>query len=249
MSVDFRSIADDFFVNVSLQTTMALPRSRETVLHFCETMQKQFPAMTSLYQREKNTVVLKGDREGGSYPWMELETHRISAGMVNPPQVEDAYTLHTWLLDRIIYYLGVSALDIESLDVMMGFNLDFRGNRDSIVAQALLAGGPLGALAMDGAVKAIECEPGIVISLDEECYLQARLALETRTNSFQIRTGQYDDEPISVYFTVRQYPRPGKMFDLKAAYPMQRELCEDYVTRFVVPQVIHPISSTIAGPQ
>lgn len=246
MNPEFSSVADDFFVNMNLQTTLALPGGRETVLHFCETVQKQFPSMTAFYQRDSGEFVLEGNREAGSYPWMEIHSHRLAAGRFNPDETADAYRLHDWLLERSVYFLGVSGLDVDCLDVLYGFNLDYEGNRDAIVARALLSGSPLGALAADGPARTIECEPNFVIALDEECYLQARLSLETRGSSFQVRTGAFEDEPISVYFTVRRYPRPGTTFNLRESFSRQCEICEDLVRRIVVPQIIEPLASAIA---
>jgi len=247
MGADFNNLADDFFVNMNLQTTLALSSARETVLHFCEAVQKEFPLMTSFYQRESGEFVLEGDRDDGSYQWMEIQTHRFSAGYFNPPDVADAYKLHKWLLDRSLYYLGVSGLDVECLDVLFGFNLDFQGNRDAIVAQALLGGTPLAVLALEGPGRTVECEPTFVVALDEECYLQARLAMETRSSSYQIRTGHYDDEPISVYLTVRQYPAPGQVINIKESFARQCEIGEDLAARIVVPQVIQPIAAAISA--
>lgn len=247
MAMDFGNIADDFFVNLSLQTTLALPDSRETILHFCEAVQKEFPAMTAFYQRDTGEFVLEGDRDSGSYQWMELQSRRLSAGCFNPTSLQAAYRMHRWILDRSVYYLGVSGLDVECLDVLFGFNMDYIGNRDAIVTDALLANSPLGALGNSGSAKPIECEPTFVIALDEECYLQARLSLETRSSSYQVRTGRYDEEPISVYFTVRQYPQAGKVIDVQGSYTHQCELCEDLMTRVVVPNVIKPILTAIAS--
>lgn len=244
---EFRDIADDFFVNLNLQTTLALPNSRETILHFFEAVQKEFSEMTSFFQRDTGEYVLEGNRDAGSYRWMELQNHRLSAGFFNPPELADAYRMHVWLLDRCIYYLGISGLDVESLDVMFGFNLDFQGNRDAIVAQALWSGSSLSALTGEGTAKIVECEPSLVIALDDECYHQARLSLETRSNSFQVRTGQFEDEPISVYFTVRRYPQPGMLIQLKESFAKQCALCEDLTGRIVVPQVIQPIAAAIAS--
>jgi len=67
MDADFANVADDFFVNLSVQTTLPLPRNRETVLHFFEAVQKQFAGMTSFYQRDGGEYVLEGDRESGCY--------------------------------------------------------------------------------------------------------------------------------------------------------------------------------------
>lgn len=87
MELDFKSIADDFFVNMDLQTTMVLSNSRETVLHFCEAVQREFPTMTNFYQREGGEFVLEADHEPGTYSWLEMQPHHISAGYFNPPDV------------------------------------------------------------------------------------------------------------------------------------------------------------------
>lgn len=247
MAADFANITDDFFVNLNLQTTLPLPRSRESVLHFYEAVQKQFPLMTGFYQRDGGEYVLEGDREGGCYRWLELQTHHLAAGHFNPPDLNDAYNLHRWLLERSVYFLGIGGLDVEALDVMFGFNLDYQGNRDAIVAEALLGESPMGQLAGDPGMRTVECEPSLVVSLDEQCYLQARMSLETRSSSYQVRTGQYDEEPISVYFTVRRYPAPGTVVQLVESFTRQCEICEDLVSRIVLPNVIQPIVSAIAS--
>ena len=247
MSVDFSSAADDFFVNLSLQTTMPLSGGRETVLHFCEAVQKEFGSMTSFYRRDSGEYVLEGDREAGRYQWLEMDRQRLSAGYFNPPGVPDAYRMHGWLLNRSLYFLGVSPLDVDCLDVLLGFNLDFRGNRDAIIAQALLGGSPLSALVVESAGACIGCEPSIVIAFDEQCHVQARLSIETRCSSYQIRTGQYDDEPISVYLTVRRYPQPGQLLDMAESFRQQCETCEDMAGRIVLPNVIQPIAAAIAA--
>jgi len=249
MHADLENVSDDFFINLNLQTTLPLPTSRETVLHFCEAVQKQFVGMTSFYHRETGEYVLEGDRDSGSYQWMELQTNQLSAGYFNPPDLQDAYELHRWLLDRCVYFLGVGGLDVESLDVMFGFNMDYRGNRDAIVAEALLSGSALGMLVTDSPVRPVEFQPNVVVGLDEQCYLQARLSLETRCSSFQIRTGQYEDEPISVYFTVRQYPVPGAVLKLAESFSHQCEVCEGLVSRILVPNVLRPIIAAIVSGQ
>jgi hypothetical protein len=249
MEPEFSSVADDFFVNVNLQTTLALPTGRETILHFCEAVQREFAAMTSFYQRDSGEFVLEGDHEAGSYPWLELESHRLSSGYFAPPELRNAYHLHRWLLNRCVYFLGISPLDVDSLDVLFAFNLDYKGNRDEILAEALLANSPLWAFLGDAGGQPLECEPAVVVALDEACGLQARLSLETRSSSYQVRTGQYTDDPISVYLTVRRYPTPGEPFDIEASFGTQSEICEDLTCRTVIPNVVQPIAAAIAAAQ
>lgn len=244
---EFDDIADDVMMNLNLQTTLALPGSRETILHFYEAVQKEFPSMTSFYQRETGEFVLEGDRESGSYSWLELSSHRMAAGSFNPTSVEEGHRLYTWLLERSVYFLGVSDLDIECVDVLFGFNLDYDGNRDALVAEALLEGSPLGNLARTGSAKAIEFEPSMVITLDEGCYVQGRLSIETHGGGLGVRTGEYEAEPISIYFTVRRYPRPGKPFRLMELFAKQCSTCEDLTRRLVIPNIINPISTAISS--
>ncbi|MHC4563024.1 MAG: hypothetical protein ACYS8X_09660 [Planctomycetota bacterium] len=247
MSEPFSTVADDFFVNLNLQTTLSLPGARETILQFCEVVQKQFPAMTSLYQRDTGEYVLEGDRESGRYQWLELQSNRLSAGSFNPASVEDASRLHRWLLERSVYFLGIGGLDVECLDVMFGFNLDYLGNRDGVVGDALMAGSALTSIAAEGAGRCIECEPSIVFAMEEDCCLQARLAVETRSSSYQVRTGNFSDDPISVYLTVRRYPRPGKVMALQETFAEVTGVCEDLAERIVLPQILRPIAAAIAG--
>ena len=246
MTVDYAAFTDDFFINVDLQTTLALPTSRESVLHLCETVQKKYATMTNLYQRDGGEYVLEGNRESGCYRWLELQSHRLSSGYFNPPRLSDAFNLHRWLIESSIYFLGVSPLDVDGLDVTFGFNMDYKGNRDAVVARAMFAGSPLDAMASEISLRTTECEPMLVMALDEECSMQARVSVETRCTNTEVRTGQYENEPISVYFTVRRYPRPGEVIDLKESYDAQRRVCEDLVVRAVVPHVIEPIVAAIA---
>ncbi len=51
----------------------------------------------------------------------------------------------------------------------------------------------------------INYEPSITLALNESGQLQCRLAIETRANAYKIRTREFGDDQISVYFTVRQY--------------------------------------------
>ena len=69
--------ADDFYVNVNLNTEMELPNNRDTVLHFFEQMKKGFPELRNFYTRENGDLVLEGDKEQESYRWLAIEPRRL----------------------------------------------------------------------------------------------------------------------------------------------------------------------------
>lgn len=249
MSANLGNFSDDFFVNSELHTSLPLPEARETVLQFCEAAQKQFGDLTEFYRREEGTFALEGDRGAGSYRWVELAARQLSSGAFNPADVQDAYHLHGWLLECSRYYLGISHLDVESLDLVYGFNLDYAGNRDAVVCEALLGGSRLWALAGETNATPLNFEPTLVIALDAECSLQGRLAIETRNSTYQVRSGDYEAEPISVYLTVRAYPQPAERFDMCKSLAAQAEAGEDLLEKVVIPQIVGPIAAAIAARQ
>ena len=129
--------ADDFYVNVNLNTEMELPTGRDTVLHYFEQMKKAFPELRNFYTRDTGDLVLEGDKEQNSYRWLAIEPRRLCSGQVNPPSIEDAYRQHEMVLDLAPHLLTISSLYCEALDVMYGFDFSYEGNHDALVAEAL----------------------------------------------------------------------------------------------------------------
>ena len=98
-------------------------------------------------------------------------------------------------------------------------------------------------------VPELNYEPSLMLALDENCRLQCRLSIETRTNAYQVRTGQFQESPISVYFTVRQYwgRQPYKTFG--ESYQNQRKVCQELVDAHIIPAVVRPLAQAIAAKQ
>ena len=59
--------------------------------------------------------------------------------------------------------------------------------------------------------------------MNESCRLQCRLAIETRTNAYQVRTREFGEDQISVYFTVRQYWGTGPEMTFLESFRRQRD--------------------------
>jgi hypothetical protein len=88
-----------------------------------------------------------------------------------------------------------------------------------------------------------------MLTLDEACRVQCRLSIETRTNAYQVRTGQFQEAPISVYFTVRQYWGRQPYKTLGESYRNQRKLCQELVDNHIIQAVVRPLAQTIAAKQ
>lgn len=239
--------ADDFYVNMNLNTEMELPTSRDTVLHYFEQMKKAFPELRNFYTRESGDLVLEGNKEQGAYRWLAIEPKRLCSGQVNPDTTEDAYRQHEMVLELAPHLLTISVLDCEALDVMFGFDFTYEGNHDEVVADALgFSSGLEGLLEVRGG-RVINYEPSVTLALDESCRLQCRLSLETRTNAYQVRTGEFAEDQISVYFTVRQYWGTGPEQSFLESFRRQREIGEEIVEKKIIPRIVRPLAQTIAS--
>jgi hypothetical protein len=125
----------------------------------------------------------------------------------------------------------------------------YTGNHDEVVAEALGLNTTLENLLQMPGSKVINYEPSLMLSLDDNCRLQCRLSIETRTNAYQIRTGQFPEAPISVYFTIRQYWGRQPYKSLGESYANQRRLCQELVDQHVIDAVVRPLAQVIAAKQ
>jgi len=239
--------ADDFYINLHLNTEMELPTGRDTVLHYFEQMKKAFPELRNFYTRESGDLVLEGDKEKDSYRWLAIESKRLCSGQVNPETSEDAYRQHELVLELAPHLLTISLLDCEALDVMYGFDFTFEGNHDEVVVEALGLGQGLDGLLEVPGGRVINYEPSVTMALDEACRLQCRLSIETRTNPYQVRTGDFSDDQISVYFTIRQYWGTGPDQSYLDSFRRQRDIGEEIIQGKILPRIVRPLAQAIAS--
>lgn len=243
----FSSCCSDFYVNMRLGSQVALPNQRETVLHYLEQVQRLFPSMTRFRRSENSDFHLEEDRSQPSYRWVSLETRRLSGGFVNPPTVDQATQLHGKLLELAPPLLGISHVEIDYLDVMFGFDLEFNGNHDEIIAESLLGDSPLTCLTEEQGARPIDVQPTVTVSLSEDCRLQARIDVITRTNSYQVRTGSYSDDVISVCLVLRRYWGDRPRVALEELIGELTQRADGLCTSYLVPRVLRPISAAIAS--
>ncbi len=244
--LSFDSIADGYYCNLNLSTEMALPSARETILGFFERMQKSYPSLRNFYTRETGDVVIEEDKDLGHHRWVSVEPKRVCSGFLNPPDIDTAFEQHRLVLELLPYMLSVSPLDCEAIDFMMRFDMAYRGNHDELVAEVLGGSSAFDGLMRAPGIRVINYEPAITLALDETCRMQARLMVETRTNAYQVRRGEYPEENISVCFTVRHYGslEPGRSFE--QTLQSLRERSEELLEELVVEQVLRPLAQAIA---
>lgn len=243
----YSSMSDDFYVNMNLSTEMELPSNRESILQFFERLQKKYPTMRNFYCREKGDFILEEDKERGHYRWCTVEARRLCSGQVNPTSVEDALEQHQLVLELAPYMLSLSTIDCEALDLLFGFDFTYRGNHNQLVAEALgINPGMERVLEMSHAT-VVNYEPTLTLALDEDCRMQCRVSVETRTNAFQIRTGDFPEEQLSVYVTARRYGGLAPNTSYLETLESLAKVCHDVVDHYVADHVLGPLARAISA--
>lgn len=243
---EYGAFGDDFYVNMNLATELDLPASRESLMHFFEQMRRRYPELRNFYNREKDEYVLEEDKDSGDYRWCSIEPKRINSGVVNPKTFDDAIQQHAAVLERVPYDLSVTPLDCESLSVMLGFDFVYRGNHNDILAKAIGVPSGLEKFASLEYGSLLSHEPSIHISLDDECRTQCRVNFETRTGAYQIRSGEFAEEQLSVYLTVRRYDSLAIGMNYTDEFLRLSALARDLADEYLVSGVLRPLQEAIA---
>jgi hypothetical protein len=136
---------------------------------------------------------------------------------------------------------------LDYIDVLFGFDLMFNGNHDEVIAETLMRESPLACLCEEAEARPVDFQPSFTVSLSDDCRLQARLDVVTRTNSYQVRTGEYTDDTISVYLVVRRYwgDRPKMPYETMFAQLVDR--ADALANTYIVPRILRPISEAIGS--
>ncbi len=242
----YASLSDDFYVNMHLNTEMELPQSREAILHYFERIQKNYPTMRNFYTREGREFVLEEDKERGDYRWTSVETKRLCSGAVNPANLNDAFDQHRLVLDVAPYALTVSPLDCDSLNIMVGFDYTYRGNHSALVAEALGITPAFERMAEVPGATMLNHEPALQLALDDDCRVQCRLSIETRTSAYNVRTGDFPEDQLSVYLTLRRYGSLDKDETFVSVMNRLADSCIELIDHYVVDNVLRPLQKAIA---
>lgn len=246
MSNPYASFCEDYYINMRLGSQMPLPHGRETVLHFFEQLQKGFPAM-SRFRRGDGEMSIEEDRNAAGYRWVTLENKRLSSGHVNPDDIDQSLRLHQTVLQMAPHYLGLSPIEIDHLDVLFGFDIEFSGNHDDIVAETMFPDSPLACLTEEAGSRAVDFQPSVTVALSDDCRLQARIDVVTRTNSYQVRTGDYSDDCISVYLILRRYWGDRPKTPMEDLFAEMAERGDNLCNEYILPRIVRPISQAIAS--
>ena len=234
------ALCSDFYVNQKLSLKMDVPSARETVLHMFDRVRKELPQMDRL-RRYEGELALESPDADSCYNWLALNQTAIRTGWVNPTRLEDAYRLHKLVLDLAPYYLSISPLDVDYLELIFGFDIEAETNRNQVVFDALLRQSPLMCLIDDDREEFLDVQPFIGFSLSRRCDIQAFVEVKTRTRPREVASKRYSADPISVYLTIRQLGPFKTMQQFADSFGTLAGHAERLAEDRVIPHVVVPI--------
>jgi hypothetical protein len=246
MSGSYSSFCTDFYINQKIGLKMDLPAGRETVLHLFDRVRREFPRMDQ-FRRYDGELSLESADDDRAYAWASLRLTSVRSGWVNPDSPEQAYRLHRLILDTAPYFLSISPLDIDHLELVFGFDLEAGRNRDETVFDALLADSPLASLIDRDVESIVDAQPFIGIALDADGATQAFVEVKTRSKPEDVPSSRAEGEPISVYLTVRRVAGLRTLEECATVFASLAEHAERLADQRVVPYVVAPIHRRLMG--
>ncbi len=249
MSELFSTVCDDFYVSCRLFLKLDLALERETVLHFFDRVRKAFPQMSKFRRREDGCLILEEDSGTGvARRWLRLEPNSLRFGHFAPQDIQAMRALSDAVLEYAPYHLTFSDIDYDHLEVIYGFDLEYRGNHDQLVAETFWQDHPFGAFTLgDESFHAIDSQPYLGIALTPECDLQAYIETKSRTSTYEVRTDIYELQPLSVFLTIRKYWTGDETDGLKELAASLYDRAGALATDKVVPLVVNPLAHAIAS--
>ncbi|MFZ9881643.1 MAG: hypothetical protein ACO3QC_09610 [Phycisphaerales bacterium] len=238
----YSALCSDFYVNQKLGLKLDLPERRETVLDLFDRIRRAFPRL-STFQRYEGEVALESDSSERDWQWVSLRQTSIRSGHVNPASLADAYAFHRAILEVAPFFLSISPLDIDTLEVAFGFDFETEHDKEAIVFDALLANSPLAQLVDLGFESVIDAQPSLGVSLGQRGDLQA--FFEVRTKPKVQLAGDRGGDPISVFLTVRKLGPLSSLDDLKTAFGAIVGHAEMLAEQRVIPALVVPIHEAI----
>ncbi len=245
MPTSYGALCTDFYINHKLGLKLEMTEDRETILGFFERIRRSYPRMTRL-RRFDEEITLEAPELDAAYQWISVQNESMRAGVVNPDEISDAHEVHLTALETAPYYLSLTALDVDYLEVTFGFDLEARTNRDAAVFNALYADAPLRDVVEGEAMLA--AQPVIGFALDDSCDTQAYVEIKTRMRAAEVAAGVYDDEPISIFTTVRRYGAVSDVRDLTRRYEELARQAQELVDGRVAPRILQPIREALLSP-
>ena len=244
MPTSYSAICTDFYINQKISLRMDLPSTRESVLDMFDRVRKELPSMDR-FRRYEGELALESPEQSSQYSWVALRRTSIRSGWVNPESLEQAHKLHRLILDVAPYFLSISPLDVEFVELVYGFDLQAERNRNEVVFDALLANSPLASIVDTTRESLLEAQPYIGFAVGDNCDMQGFVEVKTRTSTGEVTTGRFDDEPISVYLTVRQYGSLKSIEEFGGIFNRLSRWIQRLADDRVIPHVVMPLREAI----
>ncbi len=258
MTESYRALCTDFYVNQKLAVKLDLPRGRETVLELFERVRRQFPSMNS-FRRFRDELALESPQSDLPQRWLAVRANTIRTGVVNASKPAVTYGRHRAVLDIAPVFMNISALDVDYLELLFGFDLAAAGNHDAIVFDALLSGSPLARLLEAPGASISDCQPmvGCALSIPEnegrgagKQGIEAFFEVKTRENRQHAppqSDGEPQAEPISVYLTLRRFGAVSDLKELPGILESLGRYGEEMIESRVGPALLLPLREAIGS--
>jgi hypothetical protein len=250
MSESYGALCSEHAINQRLNLKMDLPVEREPVLAMFDRLRKEHPTLRH-FKRFNQELVIESDPGTPPGRWTSLRKNSLRSGMVAADSPEQALAFHKLVLQIAPYFLTLSAVEVDYLELMFAFDLLATGNHDAIVHEALFGGSPIARLLEVRGSSVSDCQPIFGIALDEDRQTEAHFEVKTRSSPPPPPGVPAGDDapptPISVHLVLRRYGPFEDVAHLPGVLSELGRIGDELVQSRLLPGLLLPIRQAIAS--
>ena len=245
MSESWGALCSEHAINARLNLKMDLPAEREPVLAMFDRLRKEFAPLRQ-FKRIGSELCLESEPGIAPGRWVSLKRNYVRSGVIGPSAPAEALQFHRLVMEIAPYFLTISPIEVDYLELLFAFDLSATGNHDAIVHDALFGSTPLGRLLDVRGSMVCDCQPVFGIALDEDRQVEAHFEVKTRTAP---PGTPYDAPaaPISVQLVLRRYGPVDEIAELPRILDRLTGFGTELVQSRVVPGLLLPIRQAISS--
>ena len=129
---------------------------------------------------------------------------------------------------------------------MYAFDFTYRGNHHALLAEALGLIPAFEKMSEIPGHQLVSSDPAIQFALDEDCRTQCRVSIESRTSAYHIRTGEFPEEQLSVYLTLRRYGSLDSGTTYTDTMKKLQQHAANILDDYLIESILQPLQHAIA---
>ena len=231
-------------INFGVKSSRKIDVDSESFWRFAEDVSKRVPSLTKVDADEENGTLTLFE-SGGSSRVREIRVEPNGIQCAAGSEVQDDEQL-SFMREVAVAaeVFDIPKLSLEHVDLRYIFRITHHGNHHDLIASVLWAGGPLKHFrdALETPFISVDTDLSIEVPGHEDVHLA--LTTKPRTSLREVRTGNYDGDPLDIGCGVVRFGGFATMPSFDAMLEEFENIWTSQLEEYVMKYVVQPLTDS-----